>query len=224
MASYITTGYAGSGTFISNETVWTAWNGTSTFSSGSPLYSTAGPVTMTNMTFTLSDTVWRGWNGAYQETAEARAAREAEFAQAQADLSRAQQQRLAERAVASARAEELLLSLLTPEQAASYRERGWFEVRGSQGGRWRIRNRGQSGNVDLMPEIGEEREATYCAHPPGSLPDADAHTAQMLQLVTDEDAFLKVANLHWRRPAPRPVQAHDAVLAVAPGAMVANLA
>ena len=122
------------------------------------------------------------------------------------DRQRTDERRIA-REVARTRAEELLLSLLSEEQAASYRERGWFEVRGSKGGRWRIRNRGQSGNVDLMPEIGEEREATYCAHPPDGLPDADAHVAQMLALVTDEEAFLRVANCHYRRPAQQAEQA-----------------
>ena len=41
------------------------------------------------------------------------------------------------------------------------------------------------------------------AHPPDSLPDADAHLAQMLALVTDEEKFLRVANCHYRRPAPQ---------------------
>jgi hypothetical protein len=93
------------------------------------------------------------------------------------------------------------MSLLSDEQAVSYRENGWFEVRGSRGGRWRIRNRGQAGNVDLMPEIGEVREASYCCHPPGGLPDADAHAAQMLHLVTDEDGFRRTANLAYGRAA-----------------------
>jgi hypothetical protein len=52
-----------------------------------------------------------------------------------------------------------------------------------------------------MPEIGEERESSWCAHPPGGLPDADAHLAQMLHLITDEDGFMRVANRHYQRPA-----------------------
>jgi hypothetical protein len=56
-----------------------------------------------------------------------------------------------------------------------------------------------------MPEIGEERDMTLCAHPPGHLPDADAHAAQMLALVTDDEAFERTANVHYRRPgAERP--------------------
>ena len=90
--------------------------------------------------------------------------------------------------------------MLTDQQARDYVEHGWFEVRGSRGGRYRIRNRGQSGNVDLMPEIGNERDATMCIHPPGNLPAADAQLAQLLHLVTDEDGFRRTANIAYRRP------------------------
>lgn len=125
---------------------------------------------------------WQAWNATYTETAEYSAVRQARLA-------------------ACSRAEELLLSLLTDEQAADYEQHGWFEVRGSKGGRWRIRDRGQAGNVDLMPEIGSERMASYCCHPPDSLPTADAHLAQLLHLVTDEDGFRRTANVAYRRPA-----------------------
>ncbi len=151
----------------------------------------------TNSSVSSVSTNWTGWNEAYEETREQqqqRAAREREQAAARATYQ-------AERETARARAEELLLSLLTDEQAASYTENGWFEVRGSRGGRWRIRRRGQMGNVDLMPEIGEVREASFCCHPPGGLPDADAHVAQMLHLVTDEEGFRRTANLLHGRAA-----------------------
>jgi hypothetical protein len=52
-----------------------------------------------------------------------------------------------------------------------------------------------------MPEIGEIREASYCCHPPDGLPDADAHVAQMLHLVTDEEGFRRTANLTHGRAA-----------------------
>jgi hypothetical protein len=174
---------------------WQSWNAayfTSTTIPVNYLY-------VSSATTTMYVPAWGAWNTAYEETREQREVRErceAAARQRAEDLRRA-------REAASNRAEELLLSLLTEEQAASYRERGWFEVRGSRGGRWRIRNRGQAGNVDLMPEIGEEREATYCAHPPDGLPDADAHVAQMLALVTNEEEFLRVANCRYRRPESR---------------------
>lgn len=167
---------------------WAAWN--QSYSTGT----TTAQFLTTNIVTTAT---WTNWNAGWTETREQRELRERqnrEWNQRQSELRAA-------RVAASDRALELLAALLTDEQMASYRNKGWFEVRGSKGGRWRIRNRGQSGNVDLMPEIGEERLATYCAHPPENLPDADAHLAQVLALVTDEDAFTKVANLHYRRPA-----------------------
>jgi len=149
---------------------------------------------------------WQNWNTAWQETREQQAAREVREVAARAERERqeaviraaaAEQEAVRQRA--AARAQELLLSLLTEAQAADYLDRGWFEVRGSAGGRYRIRRRGQAGNVDRMPDTGEEREASLCAHPPGHLPDADAHLAQMMALVTDEPGFLRTANVRYCR-------------------------
>ena len=156
------------------------------------------------------------WNTAYQETADQRAAREAR----QAEQNRQAAEYRAKRTVINSRAEQLLLSLLNDEQRRTRAEHGWFEVRGSLGGRWRIRNSGQSGNVDLMPQAGNERLMSLCIHPPGGLPDADAHVAQMLGIVTDELAFRRTGNLTYHRadvprdvdratlglPAPEPVR------------------
>ena len=172
---------------------WTSWNtqyittaygGTST---GTSAYYQPAPE-------------WNHWNSQYQETAEQRAEREERQRETDRENARLTAEWRAQAGAAKERAEALLFSLLTDEQAASYREKGFFEVRGSKGGRWRIRSKGQSGNVDLMPEIGEEREASYCGSPP-DVPSADAHLAQMLHLVTDEDSFKRVANVQYRRPA-----------------------
>jgi hypothetical protein len=67
-------------------------------------------------------------------------------------------------------------------------------VRGSAGGRYRIRRHGQAGNVDEMPPEGGHRTASFCIHPYGNFPDADAHVAQYLALVTDEPGFRATAN------------------------------
>lgn len=107
----------------------------------------------------------------------------------------AQRQRAAAHAERDARAERLLLSFLTPEQARSYTEDGSFLVTGSSGGRWRIRREGYQGNVDLLDEEGRQ-VAWWCIHPPGGLPDADAYLAQMLHLVTDEGSFRAIGNAH----------------------------
>jgi hypothetical protein len=161
---------AGTGqTVIANSTVWGAWNqvyassGTTTMTI--PVITTAGTgsngavwanwnatcTAGTTTVSTLSTAVWTQWNTGWEETRETRERREAQERAALAAAGERAAAARAARAAANTRAEELLLSLLTPEQAATYRERGWFEVRGSKGGRWRIRNRGQSGNVDLMP-------------------------------------------------------------------------
>lgn len=193
---------------VSNGTVWPYWCDSITAATITPVtlsttwvnwnLAYSGTLTMgTGGTVLMLPATWTAWNSAYTETAEQRGLRERQQARYQAEQAEWHEARLR----ASDRAAELLASLLTDEQMASYRDKGWFEVRGSRGGRWRIRNRGQSGNVDLMPEIGDERLATYCAHPPEGLPAGDAHLAQMLALVTDEDAFRRVANLHYRRAA-----------------------
>jgi hypothetical protein len=196
---------------------WQAWN---------VQYSTSSLPYLNTTATTILLPQWGSWNAQYEETAELKAAWEAGRAEREAvarereaaweagraereavarEREAAYQRRQAVRAAASSRAAELLLSLLSEQQARSYTEHGWFEVRGSKGGRWRIRNQGQAGNVDLMPEIGNERDATFCCHPPGNLPAADAHLAQMLHLVTDEDGFRRIANVAYRRPGLRAV-------------------
>jgi hypothetical protein len=181
-------------TVTMNDPTWTAWNCNVTSTSGSLAYNYA-----TNTSYVSTGTAWVTWNAAQQESEDQRAQREERERQVQAGWQARYEEQQREQERTSARALELLRSLLSDGQWASYQERGWFEVTGASGRRWRVRNRGQSGNVDLMPEIGEERDATYCAHPPGCLPDADAHAAQMLALVTDDEAFLRVANVHWAR-------------------------
>lgn len=178
-------------TVTMNDQAWAAWNNSVSSTTGSLAYSYSA-----NMAMVSNGTTWLTWNSAYQETQDQKAERERMEAEAVARME--EQQEL--RAAAGERALELLRSLLSDAQWASYQEKGWFEVRGSSGRRWRVRSRGQSGNVDLMPEAGEERDATYCAHPPGQLPDADAHVAQMLALVTDDEAFERTANRRYLRP------------------------
>jgi hypothetical protein len=191
-------------TITTGDTAWVAWNASVTSTTGSLAYNYTS-----NTAYVSTGTQWVSWNTAHAEmtgeqqaavTEAARLREERRAAQgAEWNIARAGREK------ASGRAVELLLSLLSDEQAATYAGHGWFEVRGSSGRRWRVRNRGQSGNVDLMPETGEVREATYCAHPPGNLPDADAHVAQMLALVTDDEAFERTANRHYPRPDLRAV-------------------
>jgi hypothetical protein len=153
---------------------------------------TSGSVCITNST-----AAWTFWNTSYVETE----ARQAERERQAAEHAARREENRREREAARERALELLGYVLTEEQMTSYQEKGWFEVISNKGRRFRIRDNGVAGNVDLMPEIGEQREATYCAHPPGGLPDPDVHAAQALALATDEESFLQVANCHYRRTA-----------------------
>lgn len=204
--NYIYTTYsstAGSTLTLNSTDPWPYWN--AGYTNGTLLYTE-----VSSGTTLITGPQWQNWNLRYEQaaeyTAEQRAAQEERRRLVDAQQAEWRRQRETERArqaVVNSRAEELLLALLTDEQARTYREHGWFEVRGSKGGRWRIRNSGQAGNVDLMPEIGNERDASFCCHPPGGLPDPDAHLAQMLHLVTDEDGFRETANIAYRRP-PRP--------------------
>ena len=106
-----------------------------------------------------------------------------------------------DRIVATDRAEELLFSLLTDEQAESYRRDGSFVVIGSHGGRYRI-TRGVSGNILWLPEGSEQPYARLCAHPTMAeswLPTPDVQVAQLLALITDEREFVNRANIHSGR-------------------------
>jgi hypothetical protein len=178
----------------STPLAWEAWNQQLTSSTtGSIIVSATGTVQ------------WGAWNTAYEETAEEAAAREernrvlreaAEQARAEAEERNRVLREAAEQA--QARAEELLEAMLSDEQAASRRDSGFFTVRGSSSGAaYRIHNKGITGNVDRLDGEGR-REVVFCAHPPAGIPVADVHLAQMLSLVTDEDAFLRVANVLHR--------------------------
>lgn len=170
------------------------------------IYGTTGNYATSGSTFPRSQ-IWitvttggsydyRSWNNqpTAEQLAEQRRRRAAEAAE--------YEQRMARRMRAIARAEELLLSLLTEQQGRSYRELGWFELVGSAGGIFRINRRGQAGNVDELPAPGEDRIASWCCHPPGGFPDADAHIGQYLQLVTDEPEFRRIGNMTPRRRLP----------------------
>jgi hypothetical protein len=92
--------------------------------------------------------------------------------------------------VADSRADKLLMSFLSDEQATQFREEARFDLK-INGKHYRI-NKGRSGNVQLI-ENGKP-VAKYCAHPIEWTPNGDTMLAQMMLLKTDELAFLKVAN------------------------------
>jgi hypothetical protein len=180
-------------------------------------------------TATVAGPVWQSWNIGYTDQDRARSvhAMVAEAGQRLADQveashragdhsncmsARCAEHRLQEEArnreldaatrarhAARDRARALLLELLSPAQRIDYLERGYFDMVGSAGRRWRIRATGQAGNVHLMGAEGQTL-ASACCHPPGHLPNEDAHVAQMLHLAADEDGFVQTANISWHVP------------------------
>lgn len=100
--------------------------------------------------------------------------------------------------LAIVRATHLLDGVLTDEQRSELLSKKRFHVMGSKGRRYCIHARGQAGNVELLDDKGKS-VGRFCAHPGAYVPDPDAWLAQMLALQTDEDAFLRVANVHEGR-------------------------
>ncbi len=94
---------------------------------------------------------------------------------------------------ASRRATETLRSLLTEENQRRLDAGFDLLIVGSAGGQYRVRH-GYQGNIRRSDG------RTFCAHPSmvtpegDLLPTEDAMIAQILALVTDEPAFLRVAN------------------------------
>lgn len=117
------------------------------------------------------------------------------------DLERAERERREReerKRLANERAEALLLEKLTPDQAATWREQRWIDVKGGQTGHtYRIRGHDPSMNIDCR----EDRLA-YCAYPDNAheTPMADVVLAQMLWLTCDERGFLAKTNrsVMWR--------------------------
>lgn len=95
-------------------------------------------------------------------------------------------------AEADVRAEELLRSLLTPEQIDNLEKQSAIIVKSEMGKQYRIK-RGWSGNVEELDDSGKPI-ASYCAHPGEVVPRADNMVAQLLMLKTQEAEFLRTAN------------------------------
>jgi hypothetical protein len=89
--------------------------------------------------------------------------------------------------------------MLTPRQRKTFESHEYFDVRGSEGTRYRIRL-GHVNNVRWYTRFGRCR-GTLCAHPEvylfgritERLPDEDVVLGQLLALVTDEKEYLSHA-------------------------------
>jgi len=99
---------------------------------------------------------------------------------------------------ARARAEELLLRHLAPEQRAQLQERGCFVVTARSGRRYRI-YRGRSHNVKLL-DAADREVKSYCAYPRELVPEGDVMLSQKLMLELAEERFLGIANSYPIQP------------------------
>ncbi|MGZ3498186.1 MAG: hypothetical protein ACXWNK_07060 [Vulcanimicrobiaceae bacterium] len=95
---------------------------------------------------------------------------------------------------ASARAEELLLSLLDSQQCEEYRNHGSFVVRGSAGGRYRFAHARPPVGLDEVGNVTQH----YCIGIPENYPSGDRLIALTLLVQVDEAEFQRTANTPGR--------------------------
>lgn len=96
-------------------------------------------------------------------------------------------------AATKARAEAALDAQLTEDQRAQLRRDGFFVVRGSAGGEYRLRQ-GEYGRCKRVD--GGRTVEHLCVHPvDGDYPDADALLAVKLLLEADEQRLRTIANI-----------------------------
>lgn len=88
------------------------------------------------------------------------------------------------------RARALLISLLTKRQRESYEAHGWFEVRGSDKGHYRLGRGITPGRYE-----GGRLVERLCIHPSYGYPTGDEVAAQKLLVETDEATFRRIANI-----------------------------
>ena len=87
---------------------------------------------------------------------------------------------------------ELLKSWLSPEQLEQYETNGSFDVRGSDGGRYRI-GPPSPFNIRVIEPEGHCGSA-YCVVPKDISPAGDIQLAQKIALETDEEGTIRQAN------------------------------
>jgi hypothetical protein len=102
-------------------------------------------------------------------------------------------ERAAKKDAATKRAENLLFTILKPEQVRQYEDHGYFETE-IDDRIYRIHKRSHSANVELI--VKGKPVAKYCAHPANAYetPVMDTMISQLLALKTDEARFLRTAN------------------------------
>lgn len=99
---------------------------------------------------------------------------------------------------AEVRARRFLRDIIGAWAYKHYRRRGWHEVRGSSGTRYRLRP-GMRVQVMKHPRKGEEVSHELCAHLDFGIPWYDSMVIQHLMLTSNkesEEQFVAVANRH----------------------------
>lgn len=103
----------------------------------------------------------------------------------------------ARREAAHQRAQELLLEHLSPAQRDTLTRNGWFIVEGGRSGtKYRIRNRGVAGNIDVLGNGDRVTHRLCCHAADGGIPQGDQWLSQKIMLELAEDEFLRKANRH----------------------------
>jgi hypothetical protein len=166
---------------------WTQWNQTAA-TAGNVInlygdYQTAHTSALTAESWKAE--YWYRWVNQQEETAEQRAERQ----RIQAQHDQRARDYAAVRKAAAERAERLLEACLTSGQREQLQKNGWFVVYSKSGRAYQIR-RGRARNV---VEVNTRR--TYCCHPVDNVPDADTMLAQKLMIESQEDEFLRTANV-----------------------------
>ena len=91
----------------------------------------------------------------------------------------------------------LMKEWLTPRQLEQYEAEGCFDVKGSNGGRYRISNKGTTFNVRELRRTVLGRLLSgdkLCFQPAGVYSQGDVMLAQKIMLERDEPGALKIAN------------------------------
>jgi len=217
--------------YTNSSVIWTAWTqATTTTSTGTVTIpylnnvwngwnaGTIGSVTATSI-YSANNTAWINWNGmpvaragapVYVAPPETEAARMARI-EREARWAEERVAQEAERAASNRRAEALLQAHLTPDQQRQLAQEDWFMIDSKSGKKYRI-NRGRSANIDVLDETGKVVRS-LCVHPGEAVPDADTMLSQALMLKHDEEALLRIANVHGihhgfrRRPLVQPAAA-----------------
>jgi len=177
--------------------VWPGWvtatTSSATTTGGDVWYTRVGTVDCTTTSATVTYTgAWDQWaTGTFEVRERIQAEREASAAR-QAEYQRKQDEWAEQRRKARETAKALLTMLLDAQQKEQLEKKRYFDVISKKGRKYRIRE-GIAGNVRLVKADGKEA-LQLCIHPNG-VPEEDAMLAQKLMLETDEDAFLKTANL-----------------------------